>query len=137
VALLYYAAAVRPQIVLFSDVIVIGRGLVIAPADFLHRAESQQKRGYRGSDKLSGLLQVKLGTRLLFNLDNEPNAGNDGTNDFTILTATGSTALISAIDNATDLNVPEPSASLFGLVTALELVVRRRRKFLLGESSGQ
>jgi len=68
------------------------------------------------------------GTRLLFNLDNEPNVGNDGTNDFTTLTATGSTALITAIDNATDLNaIPEPSTSLFSLVTALGLVLHRRR----------
>jgi len=43
------------------------------------------------------------GTRLLFNLDNEPSTANDGTNDFTGLTPAGLTALVAAIDATTPL----------------------------------
>lgn len=50
------------------------------------------------------------GPRLLFYLDNDPNAGNNGLNDVANLTSARSQALISAIDFATPLNaVPEPS----------------------------
>jgi len=67
------------------------------------------------------------GTRLLFNLDNEPGTGNDGTNDFTGMTPAGISALVSAIDATTPLTaVPEPSVSLFGCA-ALGLLLRRRR----------
>lgn len=41
--------------------------------------------------------------RLLFNLDNTPNVGNNGANDFSTLTATGLGALTSAIEFATPL----------------------------------
>jgi hypothetical protein len=43
------------------------------------------------------------GPRLLFNLDNEPNAGNNGANDFNNLTETGLVALLSSIEFATPL----------------------------------
>lgn len=67
------------------------------------------------------------GQRLLFNLDNEPNAGNDGVNDFTNLTAVGTNALVTALANTTPLvAVPEPSTSLLGLLAGLALAMRRR-----------
>lgn len=65
--------------------------------------------------------------RLLFNLDNEPNTGNDGVNDLTGLTPEGLQALITAIDFATPLTaVPEPTTSLFGLLSLGLLGIRRR-----------
>ena len=67
------------------------------------------------------------GARLLFNVDNDPNAGNNGANDLANMTPLGTQALISAIDFATPLNaIPEPSVALLGLAS-LGLLVRRRR----------
>lgn len=66
--------------------------------------------------------------RLLFNLDNDPNAGNDGLNDLNNLTPLGTQALISALDFATPLvPVPEPSSAFLGLAGAGLLAFRRRR----------
>jgi len=67
------------------------------------------------------------GPRLLFNLDNDPNVGNNGLNDLNNLTAEGRQALIRAIDFATPLtSIPEPSAALLGL-GGLAYLARRRR----------
>lgn len=67
------------------------------------------------------------GTRLLLNLDNEPNAGNNGANDFTGLTAAGLDAYVDAIDATTALQqVPELSAALLGFL-GLGLIARRKR----------
>ena len=67
------------------------------------------------------------GVRLLVNLDNEPNAGNNGANDFTGLTAAGLDAYVDAIDATTALQqVPEPSAALLGFL-GLGLIARRKR----------
>ena len=82
------------------------------------------------------------GPRLLFNVDNEPNAGNDGANDLKNMTAAGTQALISAIDYATPLNaVPEPSSAvllaLAGLVEAHKLLVHIVVLRLLARQHGQ
>ena len=67
-------------------------------------------------------------TRLLLNLDNEPNTGNNGVNDFTGMTATGLAAYVAAIDAATPLTaVPEPSVALLSSFAGLGLLFRRRR----------
>ena len=67
------------------------------------------------------------GVRLLVNIDNEPNAGNNGANDFTGLTPTGLAAYVGAIGATTPLApVPEPSTGLLGLLGA-GLMFRRRR----------
>jgi uncharacterized protein (TIGR03382 family) len=67
------------------------------------------------------------GPRLLFNLDNDPNAGNNGVNDLRNMTPAGLQALRSAIDFATPLTaIPEPSAAVLGLV-GFVLLSRRRR----------
>ncbi len=66
--------------------------------------------------------------RLLFNTDNDPNAGNNGANDLANMTPEGLAALVSAIDFATPLTaVPEPSTSLLGLAGLGLLLARRRR----------
>jgi len=66
--------------------------------------------------------------RLLFNIDNDPNAGNNGVNDVANMSAAGAAALVSAIDFATPLTaVPEPSTSLLGLL-ALGFAAGRRRR---------
>lgn len=68
------------------------------------------------------------GPRLLFNLDNDPNAGNDGANDLANLTADGFGALRSSIAFATPLSaIPEPSTSLLGLAALGVFGLRRRR----------
>ncbi|MDA7889964.1 PEP-CTERM sorting domain-containing protein [Akkermansiaceae bacterium] len=66
--------------------------------------------------------------RLLFNIDNDPNAGNNGINDVNNMSTAGAAALVSAIDFATPLtSVPEPSTSLLGLL-ALGFAAGRRRR---------
>lgn len=65
--------------------------------------------------------------RLLLNLDNDPNASNNGLNDFNNLTADGLAAVIGAVAAATPLEViPEPSTGILGLL-GLGLALRRRR----------
>jgi len=67
------------------------------------------------------------GPRLLFNTDNDPTTGNDGTNDLLNMSPAGLQALTNAIDFATPLTaIPEPSTSLLG-VLALGFLARRRR----------
>ena len=67
-------------------------------------------------------------TRLLLNLDNEPNAGNDGMNDFTGLTTDGFEAYVGLIASNTPLNaVPEPSSCLMSLL-GIGLVISRLRR---------
>jgi hypothetical protein len=61
------------------------------------------------------------GARLLFNLDNDLNG------DLGNITPAGRAALVSAIDFATPLNVPEP-ASAFLLAAGLGLVVIHRKR---------
>ncbi len=66
--------------------------------------------------------------RLLFNLDNDPNSGNNGVNDLANLTPEGLAALRSAIDFATPLTaVPEPSSALLLFAAASGAALRRRR----------
>jgi len=55
-----------------------------------------------GNTAIAGV-ETFPGTRLLFNLDNEPGTGNDGTNDLTGMTPAGIAALVSAIDITTPL----------------------------------
>lgn len=69
------------------------------------------------------------GPRLLFNLDNDPNTGNNGANDIANMSPLGLQALTNSIEFTTPLTanaVPEPSTSLLGLA-ALGLLARRRR----------
>ncbi|MFT6178784.1 MAG: hypothetical protein ACJAQT_003568 [Akkermansiaceae bacterium] len=67
------------------------------------------------------------GVRLLLNIDNEPNAGNSGANDFTGLTPEGLSAYAGVIGATTPLTpVPEPSTGILGLLGA-GLMLRRRR----------
>ena len=67
------------------------------------------------------------GPRLLFNTDNDPTTGNDGTNDLANMSPAGLQALTNAIDFATPLtSIPEPSTGLLGLI-GLGFLFRRRR----------
>jgi len=67
------------------------------------------------------------GPRLLFNIDNDPNAGNNGANDLANMSPAGLTALRTAIDFATPLTaVPEPSSAFLGLL-GFGVILRRRR----------
>ena len=68
------------------------------------------------------------GPRLLFNVDNEPNSGNNGANDLQNLTPAGTQAMITAIDNVTPLTaVPEPSSVLLLSLAGFGFFLRRRR----------
>lgn len=67
------------------------------------------------------------GVRLLLNIDNEPNAGNNGVNDFTGLTEGGLSAYVGVIGATTPLEaIPEPSTGILGLL-GIGLMFRRRR----------
>ncbi|MDB4568467.1 PEP-CTERM sorting domain-containing protein, partial [Akkermansiaceae bacterium] len=78
-------------------------------------------------DTVSAGVATFGGPRLLFNIDNDPNAGNNGINDLANMSPAGLNAMISAIDFATPLtSVPEPSSALLSLV-ALGFLARRRR----------
>ena len=67
--------------------------------------------------------------RLLFNLDNDPNSGNNGANDFTNLTPAGMEALVSAVAFATPLvAIPEPSKAMLSLTGLALLFCRRHRR---------
>lgn len=68
------------------------------------------------------------GVRLLLNIDNEPNAGNNGANDFTGLTPEGLASYREAIDATTPLiAIPEPSTGLLGILALGGMTLRRRR----------
>ncbi len=104
----------------------VGTGDILATLDG-NLIAAHWDAGDAPGDTVSAGVATFPGTRLLLNIDNEPNAGNSGANDFTGLTALGTQAYAGVIAATTPLEqVPEPSTGILGLL-GLGLVLRRRR----------